>query len=261
MNKLLALALIAALAIVHVPAQGHVYYLPQVSRSTGKGVSGAHARQVSCANMATVEISWAHNWTLTPPRCPGVDGVPMIATAAVSRDILDGQVALPDGYRMQLWNEPDLMYAIEPVVAAQLFRELEPQLRRYTSLVAPVPSEKDTDWLRRWVRAYEDLYGEKPRFDVVAFHCYAQRADMCIAFGQRAVEWAKEWGATEVWCTEFGFWYPGWRAEATVFVNWMKAEPMVTRWAWYALHSGPAPLVTSHEEGALTEFGQWYATQ
>lgn len=257
----LVLALMLLIVVSSTTEVQYIYitHLPQFGHFTGKGATGAYSGAGSCANLSAVGVSWTHNWTLDSlTRCPGVDSVPMIATAVTSRDILDGRAILPDGYRMQLWNEPDLILPISPEEAAHLFRELEPLLLEYNSLVAPVPSEIDTNWLRKWVAAYNSLYGERPRFDIVAFHCYAQRADKCIALGQQAVAWCKEWGCSEVWCTEFGFWFFDWKTEATRFVAWMKAEPMVTRWAWWSLHSGPAPLT---QDDVLTKFGQWYATQ
>jgi hypothetical protein len=243
------------------PGGVKVQYMPlfYAEAPTQKGVTQACDSPTLCVDIARLGAMWTHNWSLRPPRCSGVDGVPMLADDNASYAFLAGRATIPSGaWRVQLWNEPDLIEPIGPDQGARLFRAMEPQLAGY-SLVAPVPSEANTAWLSSWVKAYEKRYGCKPDVDVIAFHCYAQRAHKCIALGQQAVVWAKEWGADEVWCTEFAFFlHENWQAEASRFVDWMEGEPMVTRWAWYDLYGGPAPLIDAQ---GLTMFGAWYAAQ
>lgn len=173
----------------------------------------------------------------------------------------------PYTVRLPFWQPPAPEAAVEPY-----FRILHRYPR--TLIVAPAPSDADIWWLARFRAAFYARYGFHPRFDALAFHCYRPTAAECIKIGKQFVTWAREWGVTEVWCTEFAF--TAARScnpeyEARMFVAWLEGTPEVTRYSpfvhylepgcWYWPNTDPhdnPSLFTARDAVTLTATGQWY---
>lgn len=250
---------------VRGPVQ-HAIYLPMVTHSPTKlGLAGGN---VSDARM--LGASWLYAWTPWPDYSRDVEGVPMIWGAFPS-----GQVPRIGGNSKWLltFNEPDLptQSDITPERGARLYREIE-QAHSDKHLVSPVPFH--IAWLNAWYSAYLNLYGEPPRVDAIAWHCYYGDAASCIAYGRQYVALAHLWQVKELWLTEFMF-VPGKtptaEQEATRFTAWLDAEPLVTRYSPFVSHCnaeewwcagtdapGMNPSLLD-DAGALTEIGTWYA--
>jgi hypothetical protein len=200
----------------------------------------------------------------------GVEAVPMIRDAGQMHVTLLGG----DSDWIMGFNEPDLpgQANMTPDEAAVLWREIEGRWpgRR---LLGPAPSHLHPEWIVQFRDAYMRRYGQAPRLDGLAFHCYYRYASQCIALGERFVRWADEWGSEEVWCTEFAFLPvngPDAERQARRFVAWLEGEPGVTRYAPYVVHQavcdqfwpdcrpGADPSLLD-AAGGVTEIGRWYA--
>lgn len=246
-------------------------YLPLwLGEPAGKlGLAGGSPEQARALG-----ASWLYDWTLTPAGSaatlegPGIEAVPMIGHASMVGADLGGNSQWVLGF-----NEPDLIVQsnIAPEQGAVLWREIE-QLYPGHKLVSPAVI--DPLWLDHMRNVYIGRFGVAPRFDALAWHCYAWQAAGCIALGERFVALAELWGVPEVWCTEFVFVEAHTadpEREARTFVAWLEAEPLVTRYSpfagyaergsWYwpdvreaadpSLFAGPGSLT-------LTEVGEWY---
>ena len=115
--------------------------------------------------------------------------------------------------------------------------------------------------------------GEAPRLDALAVHCYAWSASACIQFTQVYEGWASSWGVPEVWVSEFSISPSAPNTlsqslqEAQTYINWLEADSMITRFAWFAskLQGTEAWLpptfitpLTDWNTGQLTTFGTMY---
>ena len=104
-------------------------------------------------------------------------------------------------------NEPDLesQANIAPVDYVEIWREIEARFAG-KKLIAPAPSQQDLTWLVRFRDAYVARYGQPPRLDALALHCYVSHAAHCQVYVEWMIARAAEWGISEVWLTEFGIW-------------------------------------------------------
>jgi len=171
------------------------------------------------------------------------------------------------------YNEPDRKEQanLSPEEAAVLWRELEAFYPRKL-LVSPAVSHLDQDWLWRFNDAYHTLYGEAPRIDAVAGHCYYDTCGEFIRCAYGLIH--NPWGA-KVWITEFSPVRNGGFDEALAapasrcVVRWMENKPEIERYAWFATRlSGDEPWVNSvddwcllidHDTNRLTRWGWIYA--
>lgn len=237
----------------------YVYYFPQSGRapeSTKKGVGMPYA---DCDELAALDIKWEYNWSAETWNCPGVENVPMAWGNYVPKAV-GGNSQWLMGF-----NEPDQagQANLTPEQAAVKWQGVEVAYPN-RKLVAPAPSHLDPDWLARFRDAYIAAYGEAPRLDALAVHCYLPTADECIALVQQFEDWAAAWDVPEVWVTEFSFVDT---KEEKQFIRYLQADPMVTRFAWFALsyrgnetwapaRDAQAPLVDI--SGKLTAWGSTY---
>jgi len=127
--------------------------------------------------------------------------------------------------------------------------------------------------------AYIAEYGEEPKLDAIAMHCYDSWAIGTGKCQQRAADfmaWAQERDIGEVWVTEFGrqTCYPGGTQAAIEFmhemVRYFNREPTITRYAWFQLSyrcDGSEPWafppgcdtsLVNWETGELTALGEVY---
>jgi putative glycosyl hydrolase len=141
------------------------------------------------------------------------------------------------------FNEPDSpsQSNLSPTEAAILWRQIE-QTYPNRKLLSPATcgSPAGLNWLVDFRNAYFATYQTYPRLDGLAVHCYKWSAQDCITFVQSIIDQATAWGVPEVWVTEFSFatTYPssqtGALQEQQTFINWMVAQPKITRYSWFA---------------------------
>ncbi len=215
------------------------------SSSTKKGVGLTYQ---DCASATTLGAKWQFGWMTSPANCAGIENVPMISVAGDVNTTLGGNSNWVMGF-----NEPDSAGAtnLSPSSAATLWRQIE-QKYPNRKLLAPAPSGANPTWLVDFRNAYIAAFGAPPRLDALAVHCFAWSADACIQHTQLFEGWASSWGVPEVWVTEFSISpaAPNTPSQAiqeeTTFLNWLDAEPMVTRYAWFAsLIQGTEPWVNA----------------
>lgn len=249
-------------------------WLPLVQRaSTKKGVGLTYGH---CGDVQRVGASWFYTWSPWPRDCEGVESVPMIWG---SNDI--GKTPRGTSAWLLGFNEPDRSNQanLTPGAAAELWREIETlyglrsndkQLAR--KLVSPAVSHTDVDWLRRFVAAYVDLYGEMPQLDALAVHCYANDVDKCIATVSEVIELAESWGVLGgVWLTEFSTWPKAGEEvgialdRARKLIEVLDGEPGVVRYAWFAARIrgdewwvGPSTALVEFDGLGLTMYGEMY---
>lgn len=237
-------------------------YIPLIYATPNKlGVAG-------CGPCAMVGCNWCYGWIPNPVAQPGIETVPMI------RDANDLEVTTNLGGSspwLMGFNEPDLagQAGLTPDMAAVLWREIEARWPA-RKLVAPVPSHLHPAWLEQWYASYIELYGQAPRIDALAMHCYHGRVADCIALAQKYENFAAAWGVNEGWVTEFA-WTPvtvDWQAQATEFVTYLEQSTFWTRYApfvaretcdnefWDCATAGDPSLFDRF--GQLTEVGRLY---
>jgi hypothetical protein len=248
----------------------------------GRDMPGVGLTYRRCEDAAAVGARWQYGWTPQPAACEGVEDVPMVW----GRDAVGAPVT-GDSLWLMGFNEPDRANQadLSPAEAAVLWRTVETAYPD-RKLVAPAPSHVDVAWLERFRAAYVLRWGQAPRLDALAAHCYRATAAECMATVGWYITQAQAWGVGEVWVTEFAFlpcWYGGGPAgeeralaEAGAFVTWLRAQPKVTRWAWFAsriegtewwaerdpacnsalLRAGPTQAGLAGAD--LTGFGAWF---
>ena len=285
MNRLKALLVVLLVfCATSVPTTNEVtyyYYFPEVHSGVvglAKGVALATAPQDRsvCDEVALAGCNWWYSWSFWQYPCDnGVEYVSMIADHKVAEFILDGTWILPFEPVHSEWiaflNEPDLVEpTCTPEYAAELYRSLEPYLENYR-IVTPAPSAPGVNWLQQFVNTYQSRYGELPRFDALAVHCYANNYLTCKAHTKRMISWATSWGIDEVWVTEFSFvelpptlLFEAISQEARQYIRWMRNEPMVTRCAWFTNRHqkqwGVGALF-DYNTGELNAWGRLYRTE
>lgn len=253
-------------------ATQHHYFLPVVynARSLIKGVAVAtvpYDRGV-CAEVAYAGSEWWYNWGFRQFPCDnGIEQVLMIPTCQDAERILNGTWIVPDEPEYSEWiaylNEPDLVPpTCSPQNAAALYYQLGSYLENY-KVISPAPSRSGVTWLWTFANVYRNHYGNWPRFDALAVHCYANSYQRCRSHTERVIEWAKAWDVGEIWITEFSFIGDA-QEEARQYIQWMRRESMVTRSAWFTnRHQDQwdvGPLF-DYDTGVLTEWGELYSTE
>lgn len=264
---------LADTAMPQTPAKTYQYYVPMyyVPPLNKLGLSGGTVRQAE-----TLGANWLYDWGTQPPYANvPVEAVPM----------LWGQFTIKDDWCPALGgNSPYLMGGNEcdlagqcntsPEIYAVIWRRIE-ECYPNRLLVSPAPSDTGRFWLIQMRLAYQRLYGTWPRFDALAMHCYQWTAAKCGIILQDYLQWARTWGVSEVWVTEFAF-VPAWAAdaekEAKDFIQMLEAEPLVTRYAPFIAYTEPGvwywpdrrpeadpSLFAGAQSTALTAIGRWYA--
>lgn len=235
-------------------------YLPLVQATPNKlGVAGCGCSSLGCG--------WCYSWSPWPNVSPGIEAVPMIRDASSVYALrLGGNSDWLMGF-----NEPDLagQADLTPDEAAQLWRIVEAKWPDKL-LVAPVPSHLHPYWLHGFYAAYVTRYGQAPRLDALAMHCYLPTAQECIALAEQYEGLAQAWGIREGWVTEFAWTSVSadWQAQIAQFTTyleqsdfWMRYAPFVSYETcdnefWDCATAGDPSLFDRF--GQLTEVGRMY---
>lgn len=255
------------------PAGGQfLVFMPLVQVSgqqkahTKKGVGLTYP---DCSSATASGAAWQYGWSPSPAACAGVENIPMMWGAGDVNATLGGNSQWIMGF-----NEPDSASQanLSPANAATLWRQIE-QAYPTRKLAAPAPSGGNTTWLPAFRQSYISAYGTAPRLDALEVHCYAWSASACIQFTQVYEGWASSWGVPEVWVSEFSISPSAPNTlsqslqEAQTYINWLEADSMITRFAWFAskLQGTEAWLpptfitpLTDWNTGQLTTFGTMY---
>jgi hypothetical protein len=247
---------------VSTRATFHTYipHIPGVVQKRGVGAT------YDVSDVLRIGASWYYNWSKHPLVRPNLEAVPMLWSETQIGGLTGG-----NSHYLMGFNEPDQpsQANILPEAATLYWRQVE-QLYRHKKLVAPAPSQLNPDWLPRFRDSYLCLYDTPPKLDALACHCYFTTPQQAIKHVERYIGWAREWGIAEVWVTEFAF-LPelGVTQKLREFCAWMQAEPMVTRYAWFATRmSGHEPWslgpdsntgLIDYESGELTDYGEAYS--
>jgi hypothetical protein len=238
----------------------------------------------NCSVVTLMGASWQYSWSPLPQNCPGVENVPMISVPGEISTTLGGNSQWIMGF-----NEPDEGWqpaSMTPAQGAFWWRLIEQKYPNKKLLSPGTGSEDYTHWLRDFRQAYIDQYHVAPRMDGLAAHCLkwwaSQSINDCVT---KYISWTVEWGASEVWVSEFAFANldissppcpVGWppvsdqlaAAEERTFLDWMTTQPTVTRYAWFTARIPPGeqiprcfhtPLV-DYNTGQPTIFGTTYIT-
>lgn len=213
------------------------------------------------------EPSWLYVWHPRPPLLDGVECIGMIWGAFAGCPELRTNSEWVLGF-----NEPDLeaQSDLTPEEAARYWRQVE---RCYPDkkLVSPAPSHVGPGWLGEMHDAYVELYGEPPRFDALALHCYQYYASQCKQTVDRYYDaWLDEWDvAGGIWLTEFARVTSSESAQAAgmrEYLDWLQGDDRIVRWAWYPTsNTGDEPYALWHNTslvdcytGELTLVGETY---
>jgi hypothetical protein len=241
------------------------YYVPLVAQQqlAKKGLGGGGPAALKMG------ASWNYQWGTNGEQSPWVQFVPMIWGA------WEGsvpQVAQSDW--LMGFNEPDMprQSNLTPERAARLWHEVRLTYPE-RSAVCPAPSQLHPEWIEQFWTFYVKLYDRLP-CEALAVHGYYPAASDLIVLVQYYVGLAQGWGVPEVWVTEWAI--PVCLTgsmevaltESQKVADWLEAEPMVTRYAWFIDYQDPdawwypsnAACDTSllTKGGQMTEYGQWY---
>jgi len=191
-----------------------------------------------CEDARVLGASWQYNWRVDLGDCAGIEDVPMVYCWSDVGRIEEGLAQIGGDFGWLLgFNEPDIRQQcnLSPVEAARWWPRVE-ALARGRRMVSPAVVHPE--WLRTFRAEYARLYGRPPRMDALAVHCYVNTASGCQALAEEVIGYAREWGVGEVWVTEFSFFTQEGglgkaEQEARSFMEWMEAEPMIGRYAWF----------------------------
>jgi len=253
----------------------HQVWLPIVV-SGYPGKKGVGLTYNYCEDVSAVGAVYAYNWGFRAPACAGSENIPMVWGEQEVVRLMRGEKPGGNSQWVLGFNEPDLcpsQACMSPLVAAIEWRQVELALPDRL-LVAPAPSDLHPEWLPQFRDEFHNRYGRWPRLDGLAVHCYRRAAADCIALVEQYVAWGEEWGAREVWVTEFAFppcryaTEDGAQVEARRLITWLEASP-VTRYFWWSNRQMGAPFEQGpgnpgcwtglvDQWGGLTTLGEMY---
>lgn len=261
------------------PEEGHGSAVPQRAPQRLPYVAGIKEQAVStvkkglamaCDGPGYMEdarrmgASWVYNWRTEPWIPEGIEAVPMIWGLQHMQLPIGGNSSWLLGY-----NETNHASEanISPEAGAVGWRQIEDN-NPERLLVAPALTSGALTWLVDWREAYLDIYGETPRVDALAAHCYYPSAAGCIGYLEDVIELADEWDVGGVWVTEFAV--TGGTVDERIIrmwelVTWLQNNPRIARWAVFVnrswclrQHYGPVydDLGIFDDGGEITELGR-----
>jgi hypothetical protein len=229
-----------------------------------------------CSRMQEMHTDWYYNWSYRSSLdCPNIEFVPMIWESSMV-----GNEIPPDAKWLLGFNEcgvygqcPDT-----PCEAAIGWRNME---QTYPDVKLGSPSflgwygYSFLWWIEEWHQCYVTMYGENPRLDALAVHCYGAN-DFCQEFLSSAIDFADEIGGIPVWVTEYAnppmesVSYQQTLDSMEAMTDWFKSNPRIERWGWFALtYKGdeawlpdfwltPYSTLVDYDTGDLTPCGELY---
>ncbi len=279
------------------PRSSVYIYLPMVARVpnttlTSKGIGLTYQQ---CQDVRNSNSGWFYDWKASPVLCGSAESVPMVWSSDYIESAVGGDSAWVMGF-----NEPDRTDQANMTVTqvAQYWHRMEERFPSrkllapaYSQMAYSTPYPSTTHPLVALRDEYYRLYGRYPRFDGLAVHCYMAPETQCEDFIKtNFIDRLSEFGASEVWLTEFSFFaYTYWGYESyaweagSALIDWLKAQPQITHYAWFAARircyndeancepwaNGP-PLYPGHTtnsplfnwaDGTLTYYGTGYAAK
>jgi|WetSurMetagenome_2_1015567.scaffolds.fasta_scaffold280529_1 hypothetical protein len=261
-------------SILVLPEQGHTLYLPFAGNNTlGRGGALTYSYLNGCADAKMLGARWLHNWSESPPTCPGIARAALLWEQRVREGCptLDGDILMTGNEPS--WRDPPLL----PETAAQITHWVatcfpdKPQIS---------PAEINTDsfdglpFMVAWRDSYRAQFGTEPPVAFVGMHCYASTGAICIARTKSVMDWARTWGK-DVVLTEWGI-VPRWAgitdaatnvAEAKKYLDWLDEQTNIAGEAFFAPHiygtevwSFGEPTSSLFVPGTdkLTAWGEWY---
>ncbi|KAJ5288421.1 hypothetical protein PENANT_c087G00925 [Penicillium antarcticum] len=227
-----------------------------VSRVGGEAISKRGAAYNDISNVSPLSeagtVSWAYNWAVTEPKelPPGVEFVPMLwGTANFDGWQASLESTLSSGSNYILgFNEPDMssQASLSPSVAAKYYREYITPFQSKAKLVSPaVTSSTSPDmglgWLGEFMGACSSC-----SISGVAVHWYGDSADSFKGFIYEVITFARSYGLSEVWITEFGLeadinGVTDDKATETfihVVTPWLDSQSLVARYSYFMCAEG-----------------------
>jgi hypothetical protein len=233
----------------YFPAWQKSYQPPHTSGK--KGLANTLHAGTHPEDVVTVGATWQYFWWNRAPVIDGIESVPMIDTPGAMGIPISGNSQWLMGF-----NEPEYQTRLPIEYAAELWHTIEiSYANKLLASPAPVISE---NWLDLFRLEYHSQFGNAPRMDAIAVHCYRSTARDCRGWVERFIAKARAWGISQVWVTEFAFTDPN---ETETFVKWMETEPMITRYAIFVNRPDAGmwrQWALLDESGRLTAIGQRY---
>ncbi len=258
------------------PIRLYRYYLPMVVKDYPRHPLRGVAASGNGGYAAIIQTgaSWYYNWSHQPSwDLLGVEFVPLVGWGNVLPDVI------ADSEYLLTLNEPNIVQQsnVCPKEFVETWREIENRWgnRKLVSpgvgwggntiCLAPDGSTRyyinGMDWLTDFREYYLEQYGEFPKLDVIAFHCYRPPEAPCsdIAYATNAmVTLADAWDIPEVWLTEFdsGDFGAQDTANLTDALNYFATVPKLTHIAYYQDYDYPnsiCPTCTPDDNSALTD--------
>ncbi len=226
---------------------GFYIFLPMVVGAPNSTLSpkGIGLTYNNCQDVDNSKSGWLYGWNASPALCGSTESVPMIWSANNVEAILGGNSAW-----VMTFNEPDLSGQANMTVTqvAQSWHRIEERFPNrkllapvYSQMAYSTPYPSTTHPLVALRQEFYRLYGRYPRFDGLAVHCYMGLATQCEGFIKaNFLDRLTEFGASEVWVTEFAFLAythgsesASW-AQGSELIDWFKTQPKITHYAWFA---------------------------
>jgi hypothetical protein len=275
--RAITLALFIVFALSFVPtATGEMpqrVFVPMIAQnwervSTKKGVAPACPGNKLADETTYLRVSWMWDWVTHPQIIAGLESVPNIWGRTVPSSVGGNSQYLLGA------NEPELtgQANITPQEYVGIWREIEARFPD-TLLISP-QTVNSPAWLIEWRSEYISRYGEPPRLEGLAFHCYRGTSENCIILANQYIALADEWNISEVWVTEFAFYNSmigNWAqalSHLESFVLWMENNPRINRYAYYTTRGECCVTTCSynpmldpylfHWFGKPTPFGELY---
>ncbi len=230
-------------------------FLPLIFASGSKKGLDISRWDFCLTDLAATGSVWYSDWYPQTPMqaCPQFEGVPMVDRAENLLIEVIGNSPWLAGF-----NEPDQsgQANLSPETAAVLWRLIE-MAHPDKLLLSPAPSDQHPEWLAQFRQAYIARYGDEPRLNAIAVHCYLSELQ-CESYVQQRIDEAHQWGIERVWVTEFAFVNS---ADLARFGHWLESNPAVARYAVYtarATRTEDAAIALFDSTGHLTEMGQIY---
>jgi hypothetical protein len=219
----------------------------------------------SCADIATLGLTWYYNWTTRSSCRTTAEFVPQIwghMNEAIGTEIT---AIVGAGRKVILgFNEPDTASQSNMSVAAAI--ALWPQLEQAgLRLGSPATSANANG--QAWFQQFMTMAAaQNLRIDFVAVHWYGWNAGSCnnASALESYVKWAEQWGKP-IWITEWGCLNVSGPTAATVqgfydsAIVMFQKHPLIERYGWFLSRATDTNALVNTTTVTLTPLGTDYA--